>query len=361
MITAKTRGRKDSARALCQGATRDSDCVLVSGFGKSGSKRLLRILDLSPTTHCRNEPYNLCNSPFRRLCSFPRGWVVLPDDEQIMGEWWDEAVRWTIERAGERDHLPPPSKDHFYPAARRLGLVRLLSSRKARKALGIVAPSLRKDEWLFPRWIANKDRLLQSTPVIKVNVAPAMTVWVLKHRPRSRVLHLVRHPAAVLHSWLVRYWAHHDGDEVRLANVRRLETIGEIDPAWGTRFGDVGKLSAGEAELWYWCYVNETIHEAGRGLSQYELVRDEDIARDGLGVARRLYDVCDIRWDETVERTLSEAARGWRQCTTAWRDLLEPCQIESVERILHCSNLDYLWDDGQIVSRIDYTWRVSRR
>ncbi len=137
--------------------------------------------------------------------------------------------------------------------------------------------------------------------------------------------------------------------------------IGEVDSRWAKRFGDIGKLSAREAELWYWCYVNETIHAAGRGLGQYELVRDEDIACDGPSVARRLYDVCDIPWDGAVERTLARAARGWKRCTTAWRNLLEPCQIEAVERILHRSNLSHMWDDRQIVSRIDYTWRISRR
>lgn len=339
-----------------RGVRRNCECVLLSGYGKSGSKRLLRILDLSRITHCRNEPDALSRSPFRKMRPYPEAWVACVSNERLTAESWNEAIQWSAVRNGDRDFLPSPMKDHLHVTARRMGLMRLLASRRARTVLGTMFPPLRADEWLVPWWIASRRRLEQATLAIKVHGAPDMAVWVLKHQPECQVVHLIRHPGAVLHSWQIRHLAHHDRDAVRRINVERLQYITEMCPSWATRLGDVTELSAAEAELSYWCYVNESIAEAGRR-GRYALIRDEDVALDATRVGRRLFAACRIPWDRRIEGALQRAAAGWRLRTAPWHELLEPSQAELVRKILSDTWLAELWEDEQVVSRIDYEWK----
>lgn len=332
------------------------DCVLISGTGKSGSKRLLRILDLSRVTHCRNEPYNLSCSPFRKLHSRPEMWVADSPDDYPFADRWDEAMRWSSIRNGDRDFLPPPAKDHLRRSAQYAGLLRIIASRRARKVLGTILPSLRRDEWVLPSWIAERRRLEGAKLIIKVNGAPGVSVWVLSHRPRCQVVHLIRHPAAVLRSWQIRYLAHQDLDEVRSVNIERLRYVAEKCPSWANRFGDLAEISVEEAELWYWCYVNECIAEAGQ-VGRYVRIRDEDVALEPVSVARRLYSACELSWGREIERALKGAAANWKRCTAVWQELFEPGQAEVVARILGQTPLAELWEDDQIVSRIDYEWK----
>lgn len=334
-----------------------SDCVLISSYGKSGSKRLMRILDFSRKTHCRNEPNNLETSPFKRLLPPNGGWVVTSDDERRFNLEWEAAVQWESQRIGALDGLRSLRKYHIYPFSQHIGLQRLMRSHKARRALGVIMPAYQQDEWLMPGWLGSRCKLRNATLAIRLNQVPGLTVWLLRNRVGTRVMHLIRHPGAILYSWSLRWLQLSDREDVRKKNVHRLAQIGSADSAWAQLFGDnVDSMSAEEAELWYWRYMNEIIYAAGCNRAQYERVRDEDVVQDPVALGRRLYDACGLEWDIDVESNIRRRAANWKECSARWIDLLDSKQIALVQRILADSVMSDWWTNDQIVSRIDYEW-----
>ena len=115
-------------------------------------------------------------------------------------------------------------------------------------------------------------------------------------------------------------------------------------------------MTAEEAELWYWRYMNEIIYAAGRNRAQYEWVRDEDVVQDPVALGRRLYDACGLEWDIDVESNIRRRAANWKECSARWTDLLNSKHIALVQRILADSVMNDWWTNDQIVSRIDYEW-----
>jgi len=333
------------------------DYVLVAGSGGSGSKRLLRIFDQSTKTHCRNEPYNNLGSPFAQLRSSPRAWVLAPDDLALLDREWDAAVRWTAARMGDRDTLPPPPKGHFLELGTRLGLLRLLSSRTARRLTRVVPSGGLREEWRVPRFIARRGALERSLLVMKFNQAPALMRWVLQRRPRVKIIHLVRHPAGYLASWQTRLLSRADREAVTLANRERLRVIAAARPEWAATFGPLEERSAEELELLFWLYDTRSICEAGSGKAQYELVLDEDISIGGFDVAKRLYASCGLEWEEGIETWLADSAANWRARTLPWRGLLKPAEVAIIEELLGKRDFEGWWSPDQLVSRIDYHWR----
>jgi hypothetical protein len=346
---------RESARRTSQASR--WDYVMIVGNGGSGTKRLLRIFDQSRQTHCRNEPYNNRQSPFEHLRTVPRGWILRPDDLALMEESWDAAVEWTRERMGDRDWMPSPSKDHFHPTAERFGLPPLLSSRRIRSVLRLIAPALRREEWLLPRWAGNRAALRRALLVMKFNQSPGFARWVLLKRSRVKVIHIVRHPAACLHSWRKRHLAERSHKEVEQNNLRRLEAVAEFDPSWAPRLGDLRRLSAEESELLFWLYGTLTTHAAGLGRDPYERVLDEEIALHPVATARRLYAACGLTWTDHVEAWLEERAENWRSRTHPWQHHVSSRDHPLIERLLADGELRTWWKTDQSVSDIDYTWK----
>ena len=81
--------------------------IIISGAGKSGSKRILKILDLCPDTHCRCESNSL---PGSRFAALPTRDILWPEIDEHMDAGWDGAMEWAATCVGERDHLPTPPK-----------------------------------------------------------------------------------------------------------------------------------------------------------------------------------------------------------------------------------------------------------
>ena len=332
------------------------DGILIVGYGKSGTKRLMGVFDLCRNTHCRSEPYFLSGSPWQQLAAPPRSWVLAADDATLLEREWDEAVQWCRLRMGELDRLPPPPKDHLYAIPRRLGLLHLLGSRKARRVLRFAMPALRDPEWLVPRWAGDWAALAGAIVVLRMVQAPASAVWALRHRPQYKVVHIVRHPAAVLHSWSVRFLQTQDADRVRRDNIERLKLMMHHDLAWSGRFRDVETMSVEESEMWFWAYATRVTHEAGEGQPGYELVLDERIALNPIEVASQLLPACGLAFNTQIETVLSRKAPGWRACTAGWRDMIDVRHVELIERILDGSHTRDWWEPNQIVSGFDYRY-----
>lgn len=325
--------------------------TLLVGAGKSGTKRVMRILNASERTYCRCEPNAIPGSPYGVLPDRE----TLPVDDGAMERSWDELMRWTATSMGERDPMPWPRKRYERPASRVLPLFGLLRRRRLRRALGAAAPAWAGPQWPTPSLLARREDLLAAPLVIKTGPAPAWADWVLRRRSAARVLHVVRHPAGFLNSYRARWLAVSDVQAVAVANRRRLERIGEQSRDWRRVFGPTQAMSAEEAELWYWRYSVEMTHRAGEGSDRYLLVRDEDVAADASTAAGRILGFCSLPRDGGVDAYLRGMAAHWRSHLRPWQELVDAPGATLVERVLEGSELRGWWKDQEQVSTFSYS------
>jgi len=319
------------------------DYVLIVGQGRSGTNWLLDLLDLSPYTHCRNEPNELDASPLFQL---PSPFVQHPLGDSFPQEW-EQAVESTSLRMGDRDRIAIHPKSHIYEPVRRLGGALVLGKRRVRRLLSAVFPSLGQSEWSIPWWFANPNALKQATTILKLNSTPAWAEWVLLNRPAVIVIHIVRHPGGFLNSWEKRCVAGLGLDPVNVKkdNDERLRKIAQSDPQWAEILEDIDAMSIEESELWYWRYVNETIYLAGHERPNYIQLIYEDLVANPLQVMKRIYEKCNLPWTTEIEQEISNSASQSQSIATAWPKKLKSKQVELVRRILKSSFMAQWWEE----------------
>jgi len=332
--------RSISAIPMPTESSRQSPYVLIAGRGRSGTNFLLELLDLSPHTHTRNEPNKLEGT---RMAQLPGQWRVRDQDASIMEAHWDQAVHEAAFSMGERDHLAKAPKDFLRAIPRRLGLYKMVDGPRSRRILRTFIPSLRGAEWPLPRWIGNYRQLARALPILKINQSPGWIEWVLAHRPQARVLHIARHPGGFLNSWRNRWLTLQDRKEVRKLNYIRLATIADLCPQWAARFGDVEAMSVEESELWFWCYTNEVIYQAGRDSPNYMLVVYERLSSRAVEVAKEVYEFCGIDWTQEIAEKVREASADSPAISNSWQEKLSRQQIELVNRIFSESSISTWW------------------
>jgi hypothetical protein len=174
-------------------------------------------------------------------------------------------------------------------------------------------------------------------------MVPGWIAWVLRNRPEAHVVHIVRHPGGYLNSLRKRMWSELDTAKVVQDNRDRLARVAASDPVWADQFGDLEALSAVEAELWYWRYAGETIHQAGEGNPRYHLVAYEELTRNPVGLSRALFRACGLDWDEAVEQAIERISEGSQAIAAAWREQLSGAEVRLIEQILRESPLRDLW------------------
>ena len=129
-----------------------------------------------------------------------------------------------------------------------------------------VMPSVRREEWPVPFWVANRRLYESSLPVHKLVMVPASDFLGTTRPGRGSCRAHCAPPGGFLNSLTKRLWSKLDMEKVvRHGNRDRLAGLAACHPIWTQRFGDIATLSAVESELWYWRYAVETIHEAGVG------------------------------------------------------------------------------------------------
>ena len=145
-----------------------SNCTFILGQGRSGTNWLLDLLDLSPHTHCRNEPNELSGSPFAALPP--------PTLQEAYGPnfapAWDEAIATAQMQMGARDRIAPPQKAHLRSLVSRFGGAYLLRGQRRRQIASRLIPGIAGEQWSVPAWFASRQRLQQARPVLKINQAP---------------------------------------------------------------------------------------------------------------------------------------------------------------------------------------------
>ena len=322
--------------------------AVITGNGRSGTNWLETILDASPLTHCRSEPYGIPASPFNKIPQVWKAGKTAPD----MARLWDEIVLWSRSRIGRGDHAFTSPKQYVHRMAEKSGIARLIAHSKSRRVMAFVQPSLRQGEWLMPWWIGSQQRLEQAYPVFKINLDHRMVSWILLHRPQARILHIIRHPSGRLNSWLSRYVAGRNIDDILAVRKDRLRKIGEAEPEWKAKFGDIEALSLVECEVWFWRYLNESVYAAGHDYPGYLRLIYEDLVEAPHAHARKAYAFCGLPWDAHIEamvtRGLDDSNRGTlsgrpASIAYAWKTKLLPKHIRTVETIVHDSPIMGWW------------------
>jgi hypothetical protein len=322
--------------------------ALLIGQGRSGTNFLLSLLDQSPATHCRNEPDQLDGSALAALAPF-RFFV---DDEPRLASLFDAALRRAALCVGPRDHMAEVEKDWIKRGRRRLGYFWLRQRYRAVERLLHGRKPMDGAERPFPSWMVHAAALERSFHVFKLNAAVGLGAWAMRERADLRVLHIVRHPGGFARSWLERWVRGKGGQDRGRGNAdrwrdeERLREAARRDPRWASLFGDVDAMDRSEGELWWWRYVNETLHAAGRAQAGYRLVLYEDLARDPERICREVFATCGLAWDPAIAQRVRTVARGAEALARAWKDELEPAMVARVEKVLHGSLLEHWWSPG---------------
>ncbi len=326
-------------------AVRTLDYALLLGQGRSGTNFLLALLNQSARTHCRNEPDQGDDSALAAL----RPFRFFVDDEDVLEGLWDEAVHEAGLTFGPRDHVVPRSKDWLFAGARRPGFFYLRQRMLARARLDRIK-AMDVGEVRFPVWMTSSGRLERSFHVFKLNAAVGLARWMFANRPSGKAIHIVRHPGGFVKSWLARWVrgeTHQErgaGDKDLLQDEERLKALAQRDSMWSKRMGDIDGMERVEAELWWWRYVNEAIHDGGLGLANYKRLLFEELAEDPLRTTEDVYAFCGLPWTDDVAAEVGRIASGSKKIARAWKDELEPSVVDVIERVLGDSPMRSWWD-----------------
>lgn len=326
--------------------------ALIVGNGRSGTNWLLSMLDASPETHCRNEPQDILTSPFHGL----------PQPEQIqdlpgvMSERWLNFAEWTGSHMGERDHRIKTPKHHVHVLSQQLGVAHWPVRPKIRKALKLVWPEFRQGEWSMPWWIGRQGKLSQAYGVFKINDLRAWYVqWLLANYPHLPIIHLVRHPGGQLNSGINRFFSHLSQHELKQEHhlyTGILRTAAKLDSSWQNIFGDINSMELIEAVAWFWRYNNEEILKVGRLHSNYMFLTYEQLTKNPLSYARKMYDFCKIPWSSEIEGRIKDglSLSMWGQLSEkpseiadSWKSKLDPRYQLLAIRVMKGSNLEKFW------------------
>ena len=319
-----------------------TDYIVISGQGRSGTKWIAKLFDLSPKTHIRNQPNEISNTP---LDSLPYREIDPGNDIEELDTKWDDAIEHSSNHIGWREIPIVVKKDHMHQWCWKLGFYRMMRGPKYRKILGLLMPELRNEEWRYPWWLGNKDKFSQSIAVMKIVQPPGWTAFVLRHRKNIFVSHIIRHPGGFINSWLNRYVSETDINSVHKANISRLKQVASSSSHWHELLGDIDSMDTYEAELWYWRYSNETIITAGKeNQDNFQVVVFEDLAADPLPIAKDFYDKAGLEFTDEIQSLILSENKNSGSIAGMWKNKLNDKQIELVESFLEKSFLGEYWD-----------------
>jgi len=305
--------------------------AVIVGQGRSGTNWLLEMLDLSPSTFCRNEPNECPDSLLHRLAQPPDG---EPPDATAFGAQWDAAVESALCHFGDRDHRARVRKRYLRPAAQALGIYRAVHSPRFRAAVRLVLPRFGRSEFAVPGFLRDPSAAADTVGVLKLNMAPGFAGFVLRHRPGVPVLHIVRHPGGFLESWRSRYLAANDAERVLRENRARLAQLACTNTTWAARMPPPETLDVFESELLYWRYANEAIYEIGKTNPDYHFIAFEALASNPLPIMRRVYAACGLELTRETLDAIAKTAAGSQTIAGKWRTALSVPQRALVESTL---------------------------
>ena len=271
---------------------------MISGKGRSGSNRLLDILDLSEITACRNEPDEADGG-------WLSGFGFQLFDDQLQKPDVVELHRELIAAGhirSDRDRFNRSEKQFLTPIGK--SLLPVMARRKLRTLAHCAGLMRNPLEWKLPQAAINDNPIL---PILKLNARPIWAEQVAKIDPGLRVVHNIRQPWKYLNSWYNRFIANQDtlaaSFTEHFADVPLLlEYYGRNDSA-RLREGNIENIV--EVELWRWRYVNERLMKLDTENARYLMVTYEDIDAHPVSAAHQIYEFLDLDISPKVEEGIA--------------------------------------------------------
>jgi len=157
--------------------------------------------------------------------------------------------------------------------------------------------------------------------------------------PETRLVIIVRHPCGSVESQLrgLALGKFPDLDPLgRLPRSARAEQL-------GLRVDDPSTLSQVEQLAWEWAFLNQSLLDDIKGLSNVKVIMYGDLAADPIGIARDLFAFLDLPWTPQIERFIKKSTvaasreryfslqRDPVQASNKWRNALS---AEDQQRVL---------------------------
>lgn len=126
----------------------------------------------------------------------------------------------------------------------------------------------------------------------------------LLHKTSMRIIYLMRHPCATVASGM-------RGQQLGLMNSGRMDILEDLlknhDPHLVERLsGNISNMDKLEMSALLWRYDADRSFEVAYGHPQAQIVLYEELCDDCLTVSRRLFDHCQIPWNDQVQQYLEE-------------------------------------------------------
>lgn len=270
--------------------------IIISGKGRSGSNRLLDMLDASRQTICRSEVNEIAETGFAGV-----GGALFSDDfsaeqlAQLQATLPDAMLR-----RSARDRLTQRDKAYLTTIGRTL--VPALGKARLRQALRQVGLMKSAQDWPLPSMALNHTTLPQAQLVLKLNSCPAWATALAQANKNARILHNIRDPLDYLQSWYNRFIIGKAGLSSFTKNFRDVPRILAYFGRTGAEhLAEPREENIVEVELWRWRYVNTHLHRVAAHSDQYLLMSYTEIEADLLAAARRVFAFADLPFEAPEE------------------------------------------------------------
>ncbi len=267
---------------------------MIAGKGRSGSNRLLDIVDHSEFTACRSEANKISGGQLSMFGHQMFDHGMTDADVAALHKALIEAGS----RRSERDRFNQSGKRFLTPIGK--ALLPLMAREKARRAMHSMGLMHNPSEWRLLQIALNKTPFL---PVLKLNACPIWPEQIAKIEPGLRIVHNIRQPWNYLNGWYNRFIARQDAFYTsftqNFADVPLiLAYFGRSD---SDRLSEPNLDNVVEVELWRWRYINERLMKADLQDGRYLRVTYEEIDADPLAATHRVFQFLDLAITPKVE------------------------------------------------------------
>lgn len=319
--------------------------IIIHSLGRSGSNILLDCFDLSPATHCRNEPHVYPLSPVRQRILG----VSFDNMDECMSQYWDEAVQWMSSRWGSRDRHHPMAlpKAYYRRPLWSLGVPQaLIRKKQLRKLCSLIYSDFNNNEYKLPSWMLMPHWQESTVHVFKLlSVLERHLFWISEHRPGIKIIHLVRHPLGFAQSMYRRVYEAGDKQYFHRQNLMGLEKKLRYAKEAGLNFPltEIKTLDFFETVIWNWLIFNETIYQRYRGKHQLMTIVYEQLISDPELTLRKVFDHCQLSWSKDIENAIKKTFSRSSQLALSFRAYW-PAEVQkSADDILSGSSIMSLW------------------
>lgn len=312
--------------------------VIIVGSGRSGTTFLAKLLDSHPDVLYRHEPDSvLVNTdiPF------------LPVDKDIPkfikpARHYLEALM-TVNASKVNGQRPVFDKSYRSSLQRQRFLAGLYLVKAIERACG----GALKNSLSIPDCV-NRKYAGRVVPVIKTVNSLWRTRLFSEAMPDMRVLHIMRHPCAVVNSCLRGI------DQNLMSSAVYLRPLFEAGFAENYSFTleDLEAASYEEKAAFFWMACNQRIYDGLRGRGSYRPVIYEELCSALAPTMNSLFRFAGLDWNEQSARFADALEASDRQqadyfnvvrspasAMNKWRDQLSTEQIERIEAVVSHSEI----------------------